>query len=123
MNKKEYILICKFIGGILNTVVGPNGNVLQCDMINTVLYKEILSSNVPLERLQFKKDWRLLMPIVEYIESIIFKDNTKFSISINKKSCIIKNNKYYNHIISDSKIESTYLIIIDFIKWYNKNKL
>jgi hypothetical protein len=75
--------------------------------------------------LTFHKDWSLLMPVVEKIESGI---DSGFSVVIKNDKCRIyryKNSPYEKAVTElyegVSKIESTYLAIIDFIKYFNQN--
>jgi hypothetical protein len=71
----------------------------------------------------YHKSWNWLMPIIEKIEIdaivVITGNNCEIYTLKNDdydfmSNYNIKNNNY-------SKIESTYLAVIEFIKWYNKN--
>ena len=61
-------------------------------------------------------DW--LMPVVEKIEGLGIK------VTIINNSCKINTftSEYNSTAISDTKINAIYTAIIEFIKWYNKQK-
>lgn len=68
--------------------------------------------------------WDWLMPVVEKIESLgtgyVMTENNKCEIVITLDN---KGKKHFsNRFIENSKIESTYLGVVEFIKWYNQNK-
>lgn len=74
-------------------------------------------------RFEYKWDW--LMPVVEKIESDTSKVTgvRTYRIIIENNGCLIYSHKYDNGTITaTSKIEATWQAIVDFIKWYNKNK-
>jgi hypothetical protein len=60
------------------------------------------------DTLKFDVDWNWLMPVVEKI----------LDISLDLDSMEM----YYNITDAIPKIESTYNEVVEFIKWYNKNK-
>lgn len=68
----------------------------------------------------FKKDWNMLMSVIEKIEELGY-----FCI-INKWTAIYTGSKDERTSITTvenrSKIENTYKAILIFINWYNKNK-
>lgn len=75
--------------------------------------------------IQFHKSWSLLMPVVEKIESI----SSYFEITF--KECKVwktngvarePENEILFWIQGKSKIGATYKAVIEFIKYYNKNK-
>lgn len=77
----------------------------------------------------YHSDWNEIMPVVEKIESIKDDYHGKFQIFINSNQCIIqsinifkkrKNDYYFNEYTLGSKIESTYMAVVKFIEWYNK---
>ena len=87
--------------------------------------------------LKFHKDWNWLMVVVEKIESVKSYDRDVFGteVKIYKDKCTIKSRhyntkgvvyskeQYFDGIRQEkSKIESTYTLCVDFIKWYNKQK-
>ena len=63
-------------------------------------------------------DW--LMPVVEKIEGMGIK------VEIEGNGCDINRlnpfHPYNNGAACDSKIESVWLALVEFIKWYNQNK-
>lgn len=89
------------------------------------------------EDLHFHKDWCWLMPIVEKIESIYDEHHGYFGVYISSNTCTIQGTNlhlaiknlskygsvYYREVILDSKIESTWYSVVEFIKWYNGNIL
>ena len=81
--------------------------------------------------LKYHSSWDWLMPVVEKIESIKDDYHGKFQVFINSNQCVIqsinifkkrKNDYYFNEYTLGSKIESTYMAVVKFIEWYNKNK-
>lgn len=70
--------------------------------------------------LLYHKSWDWLMPVVEKIE------NLKFEYSYYKGRAIITDLGFQNMMndiaFSGSRIEATWLAVVEFIKWYNQNK-
>jgi hypothetical protein len=72
--------------------------------------------------LKYHESWDWLMPIVENIERI------DWNVNINQVCCIYDNQHKTTtsgKSISKSgatKIESVWLAVVDFIKWYNQNR-
>ena len=83
---------------------------------------------------QYDRDWNWLMAVVEKIESIKDSYHGRFGVYISSNSCTIQSTNfrpdkripepphYYNNIVLDSKIESTYYAVVEFINFYNKQK-
>lgn len=82
------------------------------------------------EKLSYHSSWDWLMPVVEKIESLGFwvKIMGHTSFDNKYKSCDIKKQKsksdgdyLYNYEGDwmESKIESVWLAVVEFIKWYN----
>ena len=84
---------------------------------------------------QFKyhKSWDWLMPVVEKIESLYDEHHGYFGVHISSNSCSIQgtnlhlsiNNPEYGSVytsdpnaVFETKIESTYYAVTQFIKWY-----
>jgi len=65
----------------------------------------------------YHTSWDWLMPVVEKIEKM------GVDVIINRFSCQIRTHirGFNKEGIFPSKIESTWYIIIDYIKWYNEN--
>jgi len=94
--------------------------------------------------LRFHDSWDWLMPVVEKIETIVLPKGTfedwpypeNVSISIRIDSCWInvgdnmwskqvKGREFLDHHNhkKGTKIQSTYAAVVEFIKWYNQNKV
>lgn len=81
---------------------------------------------------QYHKRWEMLMPVVEKIESLY--DGSAFTVTIKGHWCLIDQNTqhwmaYRNtvdlkniEIRRESKTESTYHAVYQFITWYNQQK-
>lgn len=67
-------------------------------------------------------DWNLLMPVVEKIESLGYK----FQIC-RRRVDILQDEVYPIEIIEkvkqETKLKSTWLAVVEFIKWFNNQKL
>ena len=84
------------------------------------------------ESMEYHSSWHWLMPVIEKIESITMGTIIPvFEVVIGHKRCIIESHPQWDYhgelysditIRGDSKIKSTWLAIIEFIKWYNKQK-
>lgn len=85
----------------------------------------------------FKKDWELLIDLVEKIEKIYDNHHGYFGVHIHSNCCNIqgtnlhlslKSNEYGYVYMTDpnaiysTKKESTYYACVEFIKWYNKHE-
>ena len=78
--------------------------------------------DICIDSLQFHSDWNWLMEVVEKIESL------KFSVLIGKNNCVIeqtfgKESLNLGLIKGKDKIEAVYNACLEFIKWYNENKI
>ena len=83
---------------------------------------------------QYDRDWNLLMKVVEKIESIKDSYHGRFGVYISSNSCTIQSTNfrpdkpilnpphYYDNIVLNTKIESTYYSVVKFINFYNKQK-
>lgn len=79
------------------------------------------------KRLRYDSSWDWLMSVVEKIESIIFDDDTSFNVTIGSTNyCVIQDSigEVYESIedYGNSKLETVYKTVVQFIKWYNKQK-
>lgn len=77
--------------------------------------------------LRYHESWDWLMPVVEKIESFIFDENNSYNVTIGSTNyCIIQDSNGDSvEIIKDNgetKLETVYQAVVEFIKWYNKNK-
>ncbi len=73
------------------------------------------------EVLQYDRSWDWLMPVVEKIEDVgsaeVVMNNEECTIS-----AVIVGNEYHHESIGKSRIDAVYQSVVEFIKWYNKNK-
>ncbi len=84
---------------------------------------------------EYHKSWHLLMPVVEKIESIHDSHHGYFGVHISSNSCSIQGTNLHRDIqdsnygsvyisdpnaILETKIESTWYNVVEFIKWYNE---
>lgn len=68
---------------------------------------------------QYESNWSELMPVVEKIETSILDGDVV--IKIEGDNCFITYGDTWNlYSTLDSKIESTYQAVVEFIKWYNE---
>lgn len=71
--------------------------------------------------LNYDNSWDSLMSVVEKIEEC-FDGNVV--VVIQDETCQISySNKYQKYAVFETKLESVYNSIIEFIKWYNEQKL
>jgi hypothetical protein len=82
--------------------------------------------------LNYHKDWNWLMPVVEKIENtnVSYRDFYGHAVIIDNWNCTIKDclggeirctiNPSSSKI--SSKIEATWVAVVEFIKWYNNDK-
>ena len=87
-----------------------------------------------IEHLAYHKSWDWLMQIVEKIESIKDPYHGRFGVYISSNSCTIQSTNfrpdkpipntphYYDNIVLNTKIESVYYSVINFINFYNKQE-
>jgi hypothetical protein len=76
-----------------------------------------------------KIEWNDVMPVVEKIESLYCETQIYHYKFYNPShSCeisLVREPSYTEHTVekkSNSKIESVWLAVVEFIKWYNQNK-
>lgn len=80
----------------------------------------------PINSAQYDCSWDWLMPVVEKIENTNRVNDNEYypyMVTIWKNCCLITdgNNGYdVIRIYSETKIESIWLAVVAFIKWYNK---
>jgi hypothetical protein len=75
---------------------------------------------------KYHLSWDWLMPVVEKIEKINrYNEYYPDTVTIWKDCCKISDGNNGNELVcvysGTTKIEATWLAVIDFIKWYNKN--
>ena len=92
--------------------------------MNTIENNKIIAQFLEISHqkiaMNFHSNWNILMDVVEKIESLGFFFEIKRNwVRITKKREIIvirwEQDKY--------KIEATYNACVEFIKWYNQNKI
>lgn len=105
------------------------------NIYSTVNELDVPDDSLTVEDLQYHTSWEWLMPVVEKIETIQLPTPSmvKIKVEISGTSCRIHKgtwndnregfiSKYFQPDEKGSKTESTYKAIVEFIKWYNKNK-
>ena len=128
-----------------NKEIIEGNRIISHSDFNTYEFAELnrkpISDNFYLNVLTYHKDWNMLMPVVEKIENTwISGSRSKVTICRNfveivhtvgyhntdyaKNSDLKKDNQlggecYVNNF---TKIENTYRMVVEFIKWYNENK-
>jgi hypothetical protein len=70
---------------------------------------------------KYHESWDWLMPVVERIDSRTPYDPC-VTIEYNWCSIKVPDGRFDIEIIGGSRIEATYKAVLEFIKWYNKNK-
>lgn len=121
--KENNKMIAEFMGGKLEI---QQHEVMNGSYANwpkeyfPVDYMSFDGSNVRLSYLVYERNWNLLMPVVEKIESL------DYSVNICSTECDITNVSKVGWKIesgeSFSKIEGVFRAVNKFINWYNKNK-
>lgn len=75
---------------------------------------------------KYETSWDWLMPVVDKIEitSVDGEDNSDefFNVVIEVFECNINGSGRTVCGVGQNKIEATYKAVVEFIKWYNKNK-
>ena len=71
---------------------------------------------------RYHTSWDWLMPVVKKIETDVLDGD--ISISIDGDNCTLSSISYtiHCHATLNSKIESTYQAVVEFIEWYNEQK-
>lgn len=86
-------------------------------------YDEVRQTlNANWQSTHWHKSWDWLMPVVEKIETM---DGIRFIIEKNRVLvCAISGDEYYwnSGTTYDTKLQTTYNAVVEFIKWYNENK-
>jgi hypothetical protein len=122
---KNNILIAEFMGTrVFN-------NIVIC-FEGTLTHNERCLHGYNIAQAEYNMSWDWLIPVVEKIESIEDNYHGHFGVHIVSNSCTIQATNfrsdkqildpphYFNCVTLDSKLESTYLMAIRFITWYNK---
>lgn len=137
VNKEETkqcnAFIANFLGGKVSQSWTVNGSV--CYMWSGEIVKEwrkriglpIINEkkepHILLDQLHFHDSWEWIMAVVDKIEALgYFSITCGHSRDDQAYSCEfvdIANHQIANEFSYTSKIEATYLTVIEFIKWYN----
>lgn len=108
------------------------------DNNNFIHWNDEMGSRIHASVLKYHASWDELMPIVDKIESIHDPHHGYFGVHISSNSCsiqgtnlhlAIKEGSTYGWVymsdpnaILETKIQSTWYNVVEFIKWYNQNK-
>jgi hypothetical protein len=114
MSKKEVIAENKLIAEFMNY-----HNSKQTDNRGMNIYRvKINGSNTfhTLKTMPHYSSWEWLMPVVQKIEN-----TTDIQFIIDGDNVLIKGELNFS-IAEHSKLEAVYMGVIEFIKWYNKQK-
>ena len=92
-----------------------------------------------IENIKYHKSWDWLTPVVEKIESLETEQDGNFQVHISSNSCSIQGTNLWKSVqnlskygpvymsdpnaIFETKLESTYYNVVEFIKWWNNNKI
>ena len=120
-------LIAEFMGGKLSAHSPNLINMPQTigdAKIHCVKGSELLPNGTYslfyLHELKYHSSWDWLMSVVEKIESV-----QAWHVEISTDSCTLHNGLLKEPIFETymkTKIEATYNAVVEFIKWYNKEK-
>lgn len=79
------------------------------------------------DELLFDSSWDWLMPVVEKIEYMLHDD---IVITIEYKTCVIPvvagtfaTGGFDISVVGSTKLDACYKAVVEFIKWYNKQKI
>ena len=134
MTKEEILegnkLIAEFLGCKVYKKRYPRNHGIGPGNLNSPNIKECI-----LEKLKYHESWNDLMLVIEKIESIENPHHGFFGIHISSNGCSIQGTKLhlaledlagYGYVycsdpnaIFETKIESTWYNIVEFIKWWN----
>ena len=89
-------------------------NLIQCSLSDDELYKN--------PELFYNSDWNWLMEVVEKIENYNEFTNVLFAPQGCSIDCYTENRFSFSNDC-DTKIEAVYNACVEFVKWYNEQKL
>ena len=123
MNTENNKIIAEFMG--VNDKVLSTGNIYSWSDAPFYYTTEDTKAKVINNIAKYSKyhsDWNWLIEVVEKIESL------KFSVLIGKNTCVIeqtfgKISLNLGVMRGKDKIEAVYSACVEFIKWYNENKV
>ncbi len=138
MKQKNNKIIAEFMGWEKSIYPNlPNKMYKHDPYGNGKMYKENFSIGIAIELLNYHSNWELLMLVIEKIESIQLPSPSlvPVTVSIKGNSCRIFKGEwnddkegfisyvsYEGNDTQYSKIEATYLAVIEFINWYNEQE-
>lgn len=122
----EILLIAEFMGYDTSRIVA------ELPVDDRGYYTDENGKWVYIESLQYRHSWNHLMKVVEKILSLeieIHGKPAKFRVFITNTDCTIRHEYrhktysfYSSRIKRKTKVEMVYGAVVEFIKWYNKNK-
>lgn len=109
-----------------------DGNKLMTAFLKPEKAQEPVLGHTPLY-----PSWNWLIRVVEKIESIHDDHHGHFGVYINGNSCTIHGTNlhkalrdlegygsvYFDNVVMDTKLESTWNAVVNFIAWYNDYKI
>jgi hypothetical protein len=127
MTQQEIIngnkLIAEFMGSRFYDSPTTDGRIFfNIPILSTGGKYLVLNGIQELNEMMFHSSFDWLMPVVDKIESVGYEVTFCRKIKNNKCTCLIYAINRHFIADSDSKIESVYLAVIDFINWYNNQK-
>ena len=113
----------KLILEFLKTDVNNDGT-YELAKFGTIRPNGDFKTSFTAEQTKFHKDWNWLMEVVDRIESLLWKEDNYFNVTIGATCyCVIRDSFGDTiEILKDgkTKIEATYNAVVEFIKWYNE---
>jgi hypothetical protein len=114
MVKTDNELIAEFMGMKYRKGYGP---------LTGETYDEVKQTpNANWQSAYFHKSWDWLMPVVEKIYRLEKDDQRIARFSLQNSRAVIKSGKKVFSCHTISAINSTYRVVVEFIKWYNESK-
>lgn len=115
----DNILIAKFMGGVMTT---PDP---KCKHISFIRGSNPISPTkkqyYTISQLKYHKKWDWIMPVTDRIESLGYSyDRVDADVFINSQSlgeCVIPNPMSEN---GWTMLDKTYVLVVEFVKYYNK---
>ena len=106
------------------------GNKLIAEFMGWKHHEDKSYDEYEMNNLKYHTSWDWLMPVVEKIESIHSDFHGYFGVYICSNGCTIQATRlntsienphyaYFNDVTLDTKINSTYSAVLQFIQWYN----
>jgi len=73
---------------------------------------------------QYHTNWNELMPVVEKIEKLVFKDDLFYNVNILGGNSVLIISSTGDELIAseskETKLKCVYEAVVEFIKWYNE---